>query len=486
MHELNVRALVLLACWLALSGVAEARPTDVNGGDLHRYDASDTVEHYDSTNFRIFFTRAGKNAIPAGPVDGMNVPTYVTTVGQLYEDVLSFYLGRGFMQPLSDAMVVDNGGDGRFDVYLLDFAGTADGAFVREQCSGGTCEGYMVQENDFVGYHYSSAMVGNRVLASHEFFHAVQAAYSVDQDSVVAEGTAVWAEQQFDASLAFDLEGFTGGYLSMADHSLDRPGTGPVPAFSYGMSIFFEFLGEKLKPDLIRILWEDLRAGARGVAQQTWLPGLVALLPREYTTTFSDTLVSFATWNLFTRNRADPMRGYADGANYPLVEQLAAVLPYEDDALRVFYASQQVLTFDPAGRTQVAVAVVPAAGLGADSLMPLQIVIAPSTGAHIDAVSTHPATDPTPVAVGTATQVLVSLVQTNASGDSVRGVLCVGSPDEVSACQAKNTMAAADMGAMPMPEKHGCSCALGARAPVSWLPALLFVAVLVARRRRYR
>jgi MYXO-CTERM domain-containing protein len=476
------------AVWVVLtcsSALAYARPTDVNGSDLYKFGASDVVTSYDTTNFRVWYTTAGPNAVPAGDTNTNNVPDHVENVGQLYEDVLTFYTSRKFLKPLSDAAVADNGGDGRFDVYLLDFGGKADGAFVREACSGGTCEGYMVQENDFAGYPYPSPEIGNRVLASHEFFHAVQAAYSADQDSVVSEGTAVWAEAQFDPTIAFDLEGFVDGYFSMVDHSIDRPGTGPVPAFSYGMSIFFQFLGEKLTTDLVRILWEDLEPGARGVAQQTWLPALVALLPREYSTTFADTYVTFATWNLFTRNRADPKRAYADGDNYPSVEMTVATLPYEDDALRVFYASQQVLAFDPAGRGQLAVRVLPAAGLMDDSLAPLRVIVAPvSPTGVIGTVSTRAATDDTPVGIGDATQILVSLTQTNTSGDSTQGILCAGSPDEVTACVTKNAPAAMDMLPTPMTSDKGCSCSF-ARGDVGapWAAMILFA--ILSLRRRY-
>src|SRR4051812_1400804 len=108
-----MRRLLGLGLALVLGAVrAEARPTDVAGSDLWRYGAADVVEHADTANFRVFFTRTGANAVPLADADADGTPDHVSQVGQLYEDVLAFYLSRGFLAPLSDASLANNGGDG--------------------------------------------------------------------------------------------------------------------------------------------------------------------------------------------------------------------------------------------------------------------------------------------------------------------------------------------------------------------------------------
>src|SRR5690606_35560108 len=98
----------------------------------------------------------------------------------IYDEVLAAYVGRlGFRAPLADGSLLDNGGDARFDVYLLDFGGSADGSFRVDACGQDgalptQCAGFMVQENDFAGYAYPSVRYANRLLAAHELFHAVQ------------------------------------------------------------------------------------------------------------------------------------------------------------------------------------------------------------------------------------------------------------------------------------------------------------------------
>ena len=479
-----MRVLIAITLVAGLANAAAARPTDVNGSDLWKFAPGDVIEHYDTTSFRVFFTRAGVNAVPAKDANGDGIPDDVTEVGQLYEDVLVFYTARGFKRPLSDVATVNNGGDGRFDVYLVDFNGSADGRFVRETCDGHLCSGYMVQENDFAGYSYPSTTIGNRVLCSHEFFHAVQAAYNNDQDTVVGEGTAVWSTEQYDSTLA-DLEGFVGGYLQTNDRSIDRPGIGPVDPFSYGAAIFFQFLGEALGHDLTRKLYEDCAPGAQGIAEPKWLPALVALLSRDYGMAFPDVFTEFSTWNLFTLTRADPARGYASGTNYPSVKIQPAAMPYEDDALRVFYASAQVLGFDPNGRRQISVEVLPAAGLTADTLAPLRVLVAPVTTGKVGAITTRLATDPSaPVDVTGATQILVELVNTATSGDSTRGILCVGDSNDIAACQAKNAPVTADPATTP---KMAGGCQLAARSPsLGWSGGALFLMLVGVARRRMR
>ena len=164
----------------------ELRPTDprVPQGDF-RYDANEVVESIVSPagHFRVHFSRQGRNAVPAEDVEATGVPDYVELVAETYDEVYRRYHEElGFREPLGDAILGGrgDGGDERFDVYLLDFAGRADGAYRRDAClsmNGSVCAGHILQENDFVGYAYPSRRVATRVLASHEYFHAVQAAY---------------------------------------------------------------------------------------------------------------------------------------------------------------------------------------------------------------------------------------------------------------------------------------------------------------------
>jgi hypothetical protein len=319
---------------------------DTPGNTLQfNFEPGDVVEAHASASggFLVHFTRQGPNAVPGADADGSGVPDFVEQVAAIYDEVLDVYVADlGFRAPLSDEAIAENGGDGRFDVYLVDFAGIGDGTYQVDGCSAANpdiCMGYMVQENDYAGYGYPNLTIANRILGSHELFHAVQAAYDRDQGTIFSEGSAVWATEQFDPSLP-DFEWFIRGYLDAPDHSLDVPQPGPVDDFSYGSAIFFQFLDERYGAGTVRALWELVENGASGQDDPVWFEQIDAVLEQQAQTSFADAFVEFATWNLFTGERSDPARGYADGDGYPRVRIDEAVAPYASTE-RMFYASSQ-------------------------------------------------------------------------------------------------------------------------------------------------
>lgn len=490
---LGLTAVVVATITGALVGASSARadrPDTPATTEIFRYDATDVVETYGSPGgaFLIHFTTAGSNAVPAADVDTNGVPDHVERVAVIYDDVLAFYRDTlAYRAPLSDAGVTRNGGDARFDVYLLDFGGSADGSFRTDGCGlggapVGQCVGFMVQENDFAGYAYPSVDYANRLLASHEFFHAVQAAYDSSQGSVLAEGTAVWASEAFDASLR-DIEGFSGGYLSLTGRPIDSPPIGPVPSFAYGSSIFFEFLSERFGRDVIRELWTACDTSP-------WLPGLDALLTMSHGASFPAAYSEFAEWNLFTASNADALH-YANGLRYAPVATTPVTLPYQSaPTLRVFYASSQYFSAFPTGRTTITAALVgDAAGL--------DVTLAVRRG-HAISVATGPTADSS-----ASDEVIAIVVNPARSGMSQHPGFCFGDPAEVAACQLAlvpdagaplsdagppDATAPSDAmldGGPPPPPTSGCGCVTAGRtARTPFFAVLGFVVVLRLRRAR--
>lgn len=485
--------------------IIEVRP-DTPGGNLQfSFDRDDTVETFGSSDgrFLIHFTRNGPNAVPAADTDTSGVPDFVEEVADVYVEVLAHYEELGFRAPESDADIEDNGGDDRFDVYLVDFAGVGDGAFRQDGClstNPDRCIGFMTQENDYVGYGYPSTLYANRILGSHEFFHAIQAAYDVGQGSVLNEGTAVWGTESFDPTLN-DFEAFSDAYMANADRPLDQPLPGPVDPFSYGASIFFQFLSERYDPDAIRILLERCENGGPGGADPMWMTQLDAVIAEVGGGSFAEAMVEFATWNLYTDDFADPDVSYANGANLDRPKMTDVDAPHVDDEARSFYASTSYFSLLPGSRTEMTAALVPPAD-DETATEGIELLLVAEDG---DSLTITQVAD---VTAGTETlptsgidHFVVAMVNTATEGDSKKPGLCIGTPDEVATCKADllaggggggggggGTGEGGGGGASPDGDdgEDGCGCRIDAepRGSAGWLAVLAIGLAFVRRRRR--
>lgn len=428
-----VRALLCVA-FVGLSGF---RPTDPDSAGLFKFEPGYEVEHHDGPDglVRVHFTRTGPDAVSTSDTNANGVPDTAEQVAAVYEEVFEFFLARGFRSPISDdGNSLGDGGSDAFDVYLIDFAGQADGAFVRDACVRSICSGYVAQENDFAGYGYPSFLVASRILGSHEFFHAVQAAYDGDIGANWGEATAVWASEHFDSSLN-DFEYFIRGWFEKPERTLDQEPIGPVDPFSYGLAIFAQFLSERFGDDIVRRHWEDLEDGARGVANPTWLGALDALLEREHASTFADEFVRFAEW-VIRSGQGSSEDTFANAANYPRVTRELVTLPFSVEKLRVYRSSLQVWGAAPAGRTTVAAAI---ADPDVSVLDGLELILATRKGMAVTSIMGEWIRDGVVSAelpVNGADEVIVTVVNHTREGQSRRPGLCIGAPADVEHCVA--------------------------------------------------
>jgi hypothetical protein len=484
----------------------EIRPTDTNVAQMFRFEPGDVVERYgiDGGKFLVHFTRAGRNGVPRADRNDSGIPDFVEEVASVYEDVATTYQQRwGFRVPPRDDSVSSNGGDGRFDVYLVDFGGNADGAFRTDECPSPNrdlCIGYMVQENDFVGYGYPSLTEAVKILASHEYFHATQAAYDSSQDVVVSEGTAVWATERYDPASS-DFENYSRAFMARVDRSIDSVPPGPVPPSAYGTAVFFRFLSEKHGDDVVRYLYERLENG-RGdptepadQANPTWLIQTDALLKTRYQSSFAEAFETFATWNLFTGPASDSTRAWRDATAYGAPATTTVTLPYRFFPMRVFYASTQYFRVSVAGRQSLRVELFDDPDLPGDETQGLVLVAAlRANGRNLEVKRVTG-----PLDTRLADEVIVAVINPARSGTgailSKRPGLCIGSDAEVATCRSTTTPPDAgspepvadagvtlpSTGEPPLPAaRTGCGC--GMNGGLSSLHLLAFLALLRTRR----
>lgn len=404
----------------------EPAPT---GGCEAPYAASDVVQTYVSKSgfFRVHYTRSGQHAVPSRDGDADGIPDYAQTVGQDFDEVEAFYQQAGFRAPLHEST-----NDAGFDVYLVDFATSADGQYCRTSCAVDGCSGHMLLENDFDGRNYPSQAVAIRLVASHEFFHAIQAAYTTETSTVLAEGTAVWASEAFDASTG-DLERQVPGYLATPERSLAVDPTGNFSSFNYGSALFFQFLDEHVGREVLSELWDEL-ALMPSNDPALWPDALDVVLTR-HDTSLAIAFATFAEWSLFTGPRADAMRAYAAGDEYPEVAEKVITLPFSDDTVRVFPLSARYYTI----RGNAALKLAAAATLdGDDGSTGLQLLIASERQGRIaDIVRvTEGPERRADLQLAAADTFHVVLLNTRHVGESTKPSLCVGTSEQVDACSS--------------------------------------------------
>ena len=476
---LGLLPLLLVGCETASGrltqvSVEELRPDSPGSEELPpRYEPTDVVEHFDSVggSFRVHFTRAGRHAVRAADADANGTPDDVEVVARTYDDVLLRYAALGFRVPPSDIDVPeDNGGDGRFDVYLVEFGAGADGSYRRERCGTAGCAGYMLQENDFSLARYPSYESGTRLLAAHEFFHAVQAAYEhagSAQSTVLSEGTAVWASEQYDASLN-DLEGFTAAYFTRTDRSLGTDPIGAAVSTSYGAGVFFDYLETVVGAGTVRDLLES-----QAESETPWLITLAGRLEEAHGTSFAAVFAEFALHCASLGRPSSTPRLAA----FPRLAPVLVSSRMEDASLRFFPASFR--SFELRSGLSEAISLradVPEITRHVVFFVDNRVLQIERDAGNLVAVPTG------------ATGAIVLLVDARASGSSVTSHVCIdvapggcdspgsdaGTPD-VGASDAG--LVREDAGSAAQPSAN-CSCVVGgAEAGTSWLPlgALIWI-----------
>ena len=298
----------------------QIRPTDGTGWMGNGY-GSVKVEKWDppSGKMRIHYTRVGKHAVPATDADKNGVPDFVEQFGKTFDEVYKAEVTQlGFRPPLDDSKYHDRpdyGGDSRFDVYLQDQGAGADGYIVKEACKQGLplqCAGYMVVENDFVGFSYPTPQDGMKVLASHEFFHIIQNAYRTNMASTFSEATAVWATERIYPKQD-DFERFARHFFPNAHRSLDHKLGGPSDVYPYALGVWIVYLAQQFGDKALLAIFDEL--SEKGTSSND-LDAIDKVLARDHSSSLAKAFAEFALWNFFTGKRAKDFSGYKGAADF--------------------------------------------------------------------------------------------------------------------------------------------------------------------------
>ncbi len=252
---------------------------------------------FPSAHFIVHYNTSGANAVTLA---------YATKISSYFETAYTEEVTNlGYNAPPSDLAASNNGGDGKYDVYIYDLGTGLYGYTCPEQSPATPSYSYIA-----VNKSYSWAPPNDdpipadgaaKVTAAHEFFHAVQFSYDANEEVWWMETTSTYMEDVvwpavndnynylpywFQFSDSYGLETFDGGH-------------------EYGNFIFAKRLSEDFSGGgdaIIKEIWEQCQTTDGLTAINTVLGG--------YGSSIIDEFNVFTEANFFLEDM------YTDGADY--------------------------------------------------------------------------------------------------------------------------------------------------------------------------
>jgi hypothetical protein len=321
---------------------------------------------------RVWYVENGPHrtsSVDENPADG--VPDFVQTIADTADAVYLSITADGFLAPIEDTSVPGQENDGNssaFDIYIVDFQ-RADGLFFAEGCLPGEpvrCTGYFAIKNGFGRSGYASDEEAITVLVSHEYFHAVQAAYNADLPGWWSEGTATWHEEYFEPSQN-DFERLATTFFEAPGRALNGNTQGTTDTFAYGTGVFPFFLEQTLGVEVIVDIFD--RVALNTPVETAIMEAVEARAP------FDATFAEFTAWTIATGERTIEGFGFLQAAQFPAIE--ATVLDGGNDLnwdVEVRTWASQIAEIDRS--RDISLSVRPLEGW---PLTPLLVVVDPAT-----------------------------------------------------------------------------------------------------------
>lgn len=293
----------------------------------------DSEYTYDSPagHFKIHYTTTGDAAVYQSDVDEDQdgVPDFVNGCGPILDHVWAKEIDTlGYNPPPSDIDYPpdwDNGGDGRYDVYLDNLPAQFFGAsYPERQVEPGApvFTSYLTLRNDYSEWVEEYPLYKNvyeplKVTAAHEFFHAIHFGYDATEaemegDSVYRpywmEISAVWMEDMVYDDIN-DYLGYLPHFYNSPWLSL-RTFTSIYDYHPYASCVWAFFLQENYGLEIIRKIWEKCAE----VAGDNALQATDEILQEPpYNTSLADAFREFTVWNFFIGERAIPEVFFSEG-----------------------------------------------------------------------------------------------------------------------------------------------------------------------------
>jgi hypothetical protein len=291
---------------------------------------------YDSPSgyFKIHYATIGSDtvyqaSVDTNPADG--VPDYVNKCGQIFDSVLYFEtVTLGYQSPPTDGT---GGGDSRYDVYLMALSNVFGYTQPEQPSPYPSYTSYIVLDNDYIGFGYPNVLDPLRVTAAHEFFHAIQFGYDIEEFDKYywMEISSVWMED-----MAYD---YVNDYLNYLRYFFSKPWVSlestTDPIHPYGSCVWAFFLQERFDTTIMRDIWT--KCGE--VSGENVIPATEYALALRGSS-YDDAFREFTVWNFFTNTRANTSQFYSEGNLFngnsriqPVIGEFYSSYPVDKDSV---------------------------------------------------------------------------------------------------------------------------------------------------------
>jgi hypothetical protein len=292
------------------------------------YEDSEYTHDSPSGRFKVHYTITGEAAVYQSDVDEDQdgIPDYVNECARILDHVWAKEVDTlGYDAPPSDSYYPpewDNGGDGRYDVYLDNLPPEFFGAsYPEDQVEPGApvFTSYLTLRNDYSDWVpdlYRNVYEPLKVTAAHEFFHAIHFGYDATEAEVGADSgykpywmeiSAVWMEDMvFDD--VNDYIGYLPSFYQEPWRSL-RTFRNHYDYHPYASCVWAFFLQENYGMEIIKKIWERCAE----VPGDNVLEAIQQILQQSpYYTSFEDAFREFTVWNFFIGDKAIPEAFYSE------------------------------------------------------------------------------------------------------------------------------------------------------------------------------
>ena len=299
-----------------------ARPSDPGGDDLGgsakiEYPAEGR-RHWCPTNGVACIhwvvttdpSKPNRDAISTVDANKNGQPDYVDSVYATLKHVWDYETRTlGYRAPLGDGGTpgdADNP-DARLDIYLADLGSRGLYGYCAPDERAGSqrrLPGFCVLDNDFARSQYGiEPLKALQVTVAHEFFHAIQFGYDVDEDAWMMEGTATWVEDEVYDSINDNVQFLVESPLRYPRTALDYS----VGLHRYGSFLFFKYAAERFRdPRVVRQFWEAADASTGRYSLQA-----IRAVVDARRTSWPAFFATFASWNTL------PNGSYSERRSYP-------------------------------------------------------------------------------------------------------------------------------------------------------------------------